>query len=281
MDLVQNRHKGGVASGLDVAQQATVLDSTMTQLSLVQQQRNQFEHAIAVLTGEPATGFKVPVAPLRASVPSIPLGVPSDVLQRRPDVATAERTMAFQNAQVGIATTAFYPHITLSGSGGFQSTSIGSLISAPSAFWAIGADVFQPIFNGGRNRANLAAAKSAYDESVANYRQTVLTAFQQVEDGLIGLNTLSTAAGTQQAAVEDARRALELANNRYVGGLTTYLDVITAQTTLLTNERLSTQLLGQQMVTSVLLVKALGGGWDAAQIQDETVRPRAIQAIQQ
>jgi len=139
----------------------------------------------------------------------------------------------------------------------------------------------QPIFNGGRNRANLAVAKSAYDESVANYRESVLTAFQQVEDGLSGLNSLSQAAGSQAAAVTDARRALEIANNRYVGGLTTFLDVITAQSVLLTNERLSTQLLGQQMVASVYLVKALGGGWDASAIQAEQVHPRAGQALQQ
>jgi multidrug efflux system outer membrane protein len=141
--------------------------------------------------------------------------------------------------------------------------------------------LLQPIFQGGRNRANLAAAKAAYDGSVANYRQSVLTAFQQVEDGLSGLNTLSQAAGSQNAAVADARRALELANNRYVGGVTSYLDVITAQSALLTDERLATQLLGQQMVTSVYLVKALGGGWDASLIQNEQIRPKAIQAIQQ
>ena len=163
----------------------------------------------------------------------------------------------------------------------FLSRDIASLLTAPSAVWALGGDVLQPIFNGGRNRANLAAARAAYDQSVANYRESVLEAFQQVEDGLSGLTMLDKAAKTQQAAVEDSRRALDIANNRYVGGVTTYLDVITAQSTLLTNERLATQLLGQQMVTSVYLVKALGGGWDVAQIQNEQVRPHAIQAIQQ
>lgn len=281
LDLVERRHSGGVASGLEVAQQQTVLESTKTQVSLLEQQRAQYEHAIAVLTGNPASTFSVPVAPLKATPPPIPLGVPSDVLERRPDVATAERDMAFENAQVGIATTAFYPHITLGGTGGVQSTAISSLISAPSALWSIGADALQPILNGGRNRANLAATKAAYNESVANYRQTVLTAFQQVEDGLAGLNALNQALATQQAAVEAARRALIIANNRYAGGVTTYLDVITAQTTLLSNERLATQLLGQQMVTSVYLVKALGGGWDESQIQNEQVRPHAGQIIQQ
>jgi outer membrane protein, multidrug efflux system len=280
LDLVNRRHSGGVASGLELAQQQSLLDSTKTQLSLVQQQRAQFEHAIAVLTGNPASTFFVPAAPLNATPPPVPVGVPSDVLERRPDVASAERQMAAQNAQVGVATAAFYPHITLFGSGGVESTSIGSLVSAPSAFWALGTDLLQPIFNGGRNRANLAGTKAAYNESVDNYRQSVLTAFQQVEDGLSGLNTLASAAATQQAAVRDSRRALEIANNRYVGGLTTYLDVITAQSALLTNERLATQLLGQRMTTSVFLVKALGGGWDASQLRDQVVHPTAAQALQ-
>jgi outer membrane protein, multidrug efflux system len=281
LQLVDARHSGGVASGLDLAQQKTLLDSTQTQLYLVQQQRAQFEHAIAVLTGNAASTFRIPMLPLNATPPPIPLGVPSDLLERRPDIATAERQMAFQNAQVGIATAAFYPQLTLFGGGGVQSTDITALFSAPSAIWAVGGDLLQPIFEGGRNRANLAAAKSAYDEAEANYRESVLTAFQQVEDGLSGLNTLSQAVNTQTAAVDDARRALDLANNRYVGGVTSYLDVITAQSALLSNQRLATQLLGQQMVTSVYLVKALGGSWDASQIQDEQVHPRAIQAIQQ
>jgi multidrug efflux system outer membrane protein len=281
LQLVDARHSGGVASGLDLAQQKTLLDSTQTQLYLVQQQRAQFEHAIAVLTGNAASTFSIPVLPLNATPPAVPLGVPSDLLERRPDIATAERQMAYQNAQVGIATAAFYPQLTLFGGGGVQSTDITSLFTAPSAIWAVGGDLLQPIFEGGRNRANLAATKSAYDEAEANYRESVLTAFQQVEDGLSGLSTLSQAVNTQTAAVDDARRALELANNRYVGGVTSYLDVITAQSALLTNQRLATQLLGQQMVTSVYLVKALGGSWDASQIQDEQVHPRAIQAIQQ
>ncbi len=279
MALVNHRHEGGVASGLDVAQQQTLLDSTVTQLYLLQQQRAQFEHAIAALTGSPASSFNVPVAPLQAAPPPVPLGMPSDLLERRPDIATAERAMAQENALVGVAQTAFYPQFTISGSGGFQSTSLSSLISAPSAFWSLGGDLLQPIFNGGRNRANLAATQAAYQESVANYRESALTAFQQVEDSLSGLDSLSRAAETQNAAVADAHRALDIANDRYVGGLTTFLDVITAQSVLLTNQRLSTQLLGQQMVTSVLLVKALGGGWDTSSIQTEQVHPTASQAI--
>jgi NodT family efflux transporter outer membrane factor (OMF) lipoprotein len=222
----------------------------------------------------------LPVAPLRATPPPVPLGVPSDVLERRPDISTAERLMAFQNAQVGIARSAFYPHITLSGSGGWQSRDLGPLLNAPSLFWSLGADALQPIVEGGRNRANLAAARAAYDQSVANYRQSVLTAFQEVEDGISNLSTLSQALATQGAAVDDARLALTIANNRYIGGVTSYLDVINAQTTLLTSERLQTQLLGQQMVSSVFLVKALGGGWDASQVDREQAHPKAIQALQ-
>ena len=280
MDLVNRRHSGGIASGLEVAQQAALLDSTLSQLALVQESRAQYEHAIAVLVGQSASSLSVPVAPLHATPPPVPLGVPSDVLERRPDISTAERLMAYQNAQVGIARSAFYPHITLSGSGGWQSRDLAPLFNAPSLFWSLGADALQPIFEGGRNRANLAAARSAYDQSVANYRQSVLTAFQQVEDGISNLSTLSQALTTQGAAVEDARRALEIANNRYIGGVTSYLDVITAQTTLLTSQRLETQLLGQRMVSSVYLVKALGGGWEASEIKDQQVHPQAGQILQ-
>ena len=281
LDLVQRRHEGGVASGLEVAQQATVLDSTLSQASLVQESRAQYEHAIAVLVGQPATSFNIPPAPLKATPPTVPLGVPSEVLERRPDIASLEREVAYENAQVGLARTAFYPHITLSGAGGLQSTDITSLFSVPSLFWSLGADALEPLIQGGRNRANLAATRAAYEQAVANYRQSVLTAFQEVEDGISNLSTLSQALTTQDQAVADARRALDIANNRYTGGVTTYLDVITAQTTLLNSERLETQLLGQQMVSSVYLVKALGGGWDASQIQNEQVHPHPGQIVQQ
>jgi outer membrane protein, multidrug efflux system len=281
LDLVQSRHAGGIANGLDVAQQATVLDSTISQAALVQESRAQYEHAIAVLIGQPASTFSAPVTRLTATPPPVPLGVPSEVLERRPDIATEERTMAYENAEVGLARTAFYPHITISGAGGWQTTGVTSLLSAPSLFWSLGADVLQPVVQGGRNRANLAAARAAYDQAVANYRQSVLTAFQQVEDGISNLSTLAQALSTQDAAVQDARKALEIANNRYVGGVTSYLDVVTAQTTLLASERLATQLRGEQMVSSVYLVKALGGGWDPSSIQNEQVHPKAGQIIQQ
>jgi len=287
LDLVNQRHDGGIASGLEVAQQATLLDSTLSQLALVQQSRAQYEHAIAVLIGQPASGVNVLVASLKAMPPPMPLGVPSDVLERRPDIASAERQMAYENAQVGLARTAFFPHIMIGSpiasptGGGWQSTSISNLLNAPSFFWSVGADALQPILEGGRNRANLAAARAAYDQSVANYRQAVLTAFQEVEDGISNLDTLSQALATQTAAVADARKALEIANNRYLGGATSYLDVITAQTTVLSDERLQTQLLGQQMVSAVYLVKALGGGWDTSEIKDQIVRPNPGQIVQQ
>jgi len=192
----------------------------------------------------------------------------------------AERAVAYQNAQVGIATAAFYPRITLSGTGGLLNRDLGALASAPATFWSLGGDILQPVLAGGRNRANLAFTKAAYSESVANYRQNVLIAFQQVEDGLSSLNALSQASARQQAAVADSQRALEFANNRYKGGLTTYLDVITAQSTLLINQRLATLLLGQQLITSVSLIKALGGTWEASQLQHEQVHPRPAQVIQ-
>ncbi len=281
LQLVVSRHDGGVASGLDVAQQQTVLDSTVAQLYLVKQQREQYEHAIAVLTGNPAATFSVPVRSLTEAPVPVPLGVPSDLLERRPDIAAAERQMAYQNAEIGVAKAAFYPQFTISGSAGFQSTDITNLISAPNAIWALGGDLLEPVFNGGRNRANLAYTRQSYDESIANYRESVLEAFQQVEDGLTGLTELSQASTNQNAAVADSQRALQIANNLYVGGVTSYLDVVTAQSTLLVNQRLATQLMGQQMVTEVYLVKALGGGWDASQIQNQQVHPKAIQAVQQ
>ncbi len=281
LDLVNNRHAGGVASGLDVAQQQTVLDSTTTQVYLLTQQRAQDEHAIAVLQGQPASTFTAPVRLLSAKPPAVPLTLPSDLLERRPDVAQAERQVASTFAQIGVARAAFYPSIGLSLGGGIQSTKITSLLNGPSAIWSIAASALEPLFTGGRNRARLDFAKANYDDSVANYRETVLTSFQQVEDALSGLDALQNASQSQQRAVEDADRALNLATVRYTGGLVTYLDVITAQETLLNNQRLAAQLLGQQMVTSVYLVKALGGGWDAGTINNQVVRPDLKSAFQQ
>jgi NodT family efflux transporter outer membrane factor (OMF) lipoprotein len=281
LDLVNNRHSGGVASGLDVAQQQTVLDSSTTQLHLLTQQRAQYEHAIAVLQGLAASQFNAPVRLLQGQAPAVPLTLPSDLLERRPDVAQAERQVASTFAQIGVARAAFYPSIGLGLGGGLQSTKIGSLFDGPSAIWSIAASALQPLFTGGRNRARLDFAKANYDDSVASYRETVLVSFQQVEDALAGLNALNQASESQQRAVADAERALNLATVRYTGGLVTYLDVITAQETLLTNQRLLAQLTGQQMVTSVYLVKALGGGWDAAAINNQVVKPDLKSIVQQ
>jgi len=280
LDLVNNRHAGGVASGLDVAQQETQLSATRTQATLLRNQRAQFEHAIAALEGVPASTFSIPAKALALEPPVIPTGVPSDVLERRPDVAQEERLMAGQNAQIGVAKSAFFPSIGINAGGGFNSSDITTLANFPSVFWALGANVAQTVLSGGRRRAQVDFANSAYGASVANYRQSVLTAFQEVEDGISGLNILSQAAGTQQEAVNAAQRALNIANDRYVGGLVTYLDVVTAEQTLLDNQRLAVQLLGQRMVTSVSLIKALGGGWDASSLQSVHVNTTIQQALE-
>lgn len=279
--LVQKRHAGGIASGLDVAQQQTVLDSAMTQLSLLQQQRAQYQHALAVLQGIPAPQFVAPVRPLQIAVPTIPAALPSQLLERRPDIAAAERTVAAENARIGITHAAFFPRILLGATGGVQSTSISNLFSAPSALWSVGASALQAVFAGGRIHARYQQSKAVYDESVANYRQSVLVSFQQVEDALSALNALSDAAQSQERAVRDARRSLDLATARYTGGLVSYLDVITAQEQVLANQRLATQLLGQRVITSVYLVKALGGGWDASTLDTVPVKTSLHQAFSQ
>jgi outer membrane protein, multidrug efflux system len=281
LQLVNARHQGGAVSGLDVAQQQTVLDSSYTQLALLQQQRAQFEHAAAALQGLPASEFKAPVRSLDVPPPAVPMGLPSELLQRRPDIASAERQVAAANAQIGVARAAFYPSISLGGGGGFQSGDLVKLLDAPSAIWSVGLSALEPLIAGGRNRARLEDARAVYDEDVANYRESALVAFQQVEDALSGLSALAAASDSQGRAVSDAGRSLDLANARYTGGLVTYLDVITAQEQVLSNERLATQIQGQRLVTSVLLVKALGGGWDSSSIAAVGVKPDLKHAFQQ
>jgi NodT family efflux transporter outer membrane factor (OMF) lipoprotein len=280
LQLVQNRHQGGIASGLDVAQQETQLNSTKTQATLLRRQRSQFEHAIASLLGVPASTFSISAKPLTTTLPTMPVGVPSDVLERRPDIAQAERLMASQNAQIGVAKSAFYPAIGLNAAAGFENGSLSSIVGASTGFWAIGANVAEAVLSGGRRRAQVDFAKSGYRASVANYRQTVLSAFQEVEDSLSGLTILAQAADTQQLSVAAAERALKIANDRYTGGLVTYLDVINAEQTLLDSQRLATQIQGQRLVTSVTLVKALGGGWDASSLQAIQVKATIKQAVQ-
>ena len=281
LDLVQRRHQGGAASGLEVAQQEVVLDSSKTQLALLKQQRVQFQHAMALLQGLAPADFVAPVKALDMQPPAIPVALPSELLQRRPDIATSERGVAASNARIGVARAALYPGIFLTAGGGVESSAISSLLNAPSFIWSVGAAAIEPLIAGGRNRAQLEFARAGYRESVANYRETALIAFQQVEDALSGLNALAEAAGFQQKAVEDAERSLQLANARYTGGLVTYLDVITAQEQALSSERLATQLLGQRLVTSVYLIKALGGGWDSASLAAVGVKPSLKQAVQQ
>jgi len=261
LELVTARHDLGAVSGVDVAQQQALLETTLVQVDVLRRTRSQYEHAIATLTGTPAPVFALapdltPIAP-----PAIPIGVPSEALERRPDVASAERAMAAANAQIGVATAAFYPSITLAPSIGVDSRMIDTLFDAPSLLWSVGVSATQSLFDGGRVRANVDFARGGYEATVANYRRVVLTAMQEAEDGITGLAALDRASTQSLAAVTAAERVLDMATSRYEGGASTYLDVITAQQALLTAERQAAQLLGQRLVTSVFLVKALGGDW--------------------
>jgi NodT family efflux transporter outer membrane factor (OMF) lipoprotein len=274
LQLVQSRHDGGVASGLDVAQEETFLDTAKTQAILLQQQRKQSEDAIAVLIGKPAPDFHLAPKEIGTAPPDIGLGMPSDLLERRPDVAEAERQMAATNAQIGVAQAAYYPSFNLFGATGFQTSAIGSLLSSSSIYWGLGANVAEQIFTGGARRAQVQYARAGYDANVANYRGVVLNAFREVQDSVTGLNVLEQAQQAQQAAVDSARNTLDISTNRYKGGLVSYLDVVTAQQTLLSNEQQLATIRGQRLVTSVLLVKALGGGWDSSSLSAVAVKAK-------
>jgi len=262
LELTQNRYKGGVASQVDVAQAQTQLETTRALAIDDELSRAQFEHAIAVLVGKPPATFSLPANPLNAPPPIIPPGLPSDLLERRPDIASFERQMASANAGIGIAKAAYYPILNLGASGGFESATWGLLLNGSSGFWSVGASAVQTVFDAGRRRAVTQQAQSTYDQTIANYRQTVLTAFQEVEDNLAAQRILDSEAQTQQVAVTSAEQSLTLSNNRYRGGVTTYLEVLTAQSIALSNERTAVQILGRRMTASVQLIKALGGGWD-------------------
>jgi len=266
LELTDNRYKGGVASAVDVAQAQTQLETTRAQAIDVMVQRQQFEHAIAALIGQPASSFSIPAAPWDAPPPAIPPGLPSDLLERRPDIASAERHMAAANAQIGIAQAAYFPQITLNATAGYESGSIGKWLDGPSGFAAAGISALVTVFDVGRRRAGTEQAQAAYDQAVANYRQTVLTSFQEVEDNLAALRILNDEARTQSAAVNAAEHSLQLSNNRYRGGVVTYLEVITAQSTALSNERAAVDILRRRMNATVLLIKALGGGWNASSL---------------
>ena len=266
LDLTQARFKGGVATDSDVALAQTQLDQTRAQAIDVGVARAQYEHAIATLTGTPASSFGLAPAPLDLQLPQVPLGVPSQLLERRPDVAAAERRTDAANAQIGIAIAAYYPTITIGGGGGFESQSFGNLIQGPSSLWSLGGSAVELLFDAGRRHALTEEARHAYELNVANYRQTVLQAFQDVEDNLSGLDILNSESAAQQRAVDSARRSLLISTNRYKGGVTTYLEVITAQTTQLANARTAADITTRQFAASVQLIKALGGGWDTTKL---------------
>jgi NodT family efflux transporter outer membrane factor (OMF) lipoprotein len=269
LELTTNRRRGGIATDLDVSQAETQLKTTEAELPSLRLRQKQVLHALATLCGQPATQFEV--SSVRTNLeqpPSIPLELPSELLERRPDVAAAEQRMASANAQVGVAKGAFYPRVLFTGIAGFQSISASSWFDWPSRFWSVGPTIELPLFTGGRNKAQLALAKATYEETVANYRQTVLGAFQEVEDQLAAQQLLDEQLKATTASLAAAQRTLDIANNRYKAGLVTYLEVAVAQNSELSLERTVVQLQGQKLVAAVGLVKALGGGWEAGEARE-------------
>jgi NodT family efflux transporter outer membrane factor (OMF) lipoprotein len=266
LKLTQIRFKGGVATESDVALAQTQLETTRAQAIDVGVARAQVEHAIATLIGTPASTFGLAPMPLGQQIPPIPIGVPSQLLERRPDIAAAERQADAANAQIGIATAAYYPNVSLSGSGGFASGNPGTLIQGPSEMWSLGASAVELLFDAGRRHAITQQARDAYEQQAANYRQSVLAAFQDVEDNLAAVRILDQESAQQALAVAAAERSLNISTNRYKGGVTTYLEVLTAQTTQLTNQRTQADIATRQFVSTVQLIRALGGGWDITQL---------------
>lgn len=266
LQLTVNRFEGGAAPKSDVAQAKTQLDSTRVQDTDVTVQRAQFEHAIAVLIGQPPAQFSLPPLHSKLQPPAFAVGLPSQLLERRPDIASAERRVAEANEQIGIARAAFFPTISLNGSAGFEGDSITDWFGWPSRFWAVGPTMVETLFDAGRRRATSRAALANYDATVAAYRQTSLTAFQEVEDNLAALRILDEEAKQQKEATASAQESLQIFTNRYLGGADTYLQVITAQTAALQNERNDVDILRRRMDASILLIKALGGGWNVSQL---------------
>jgi NodT family efflux transporter outer membrane factor (OMF) lipoprotein len=266
VQLTQDRFDGGVASKGDVALAQTQLETVRAQLVDLGVQRAQFEHAIAVLTGKPPSDLSIPAIPKQAPPPVSTIGIPSALLERRPDVAAAERQVAFANEQIGIATAALYPSLTIGAAAGLQSSVLGDLFTWPSRFWSVGPQLAQTLFDTGRRRAQIRVTQATYDATAADYRQTVLTALQQVEDSLAQLRILAEEALITDRAVAAAQQSLEISTIQYRGGLANYLQVITAQTSALQNQRTAVDLLTRRMVASVSLIQALGGGWDASQL---------------
>jgi len=261
-----NRYNQGVASQVDVAQAETQLEQTRAQSTETRIARQQLEHAIAILLGKPPSELSIPFDPLKATPPPVPGAVPSELLERRPDIAAAERRVAAANAQIGVAIAAYYPTITLGASAGLEGSSLLNLFSWPSRFWSLGPSASQLLWDNGRRRGITEEAQASYDVTVANYRQSVLSAFENVEDNLSALRYLEQESREQDAAVGYAERSLQLAQNRYQGGITTYLEVITAQAVALNNERTAVGLQIRRMTASVALIQALGGGWDISKL---------------
>ena len=269
LELTQNRYKAGVAAKSDVAAAQTQLKTTQAQAIDVGVQRAQLEHAIALLMGKSPADFSLVYDEFKLPQIKIPVGIPSELLERRPDIAAAERRMAAANAQIGVAKAAYYPALTLSGSMGYQSAALASLFTAPNFFWAIGPIALAAtLFDGGARQAQTKQAMAAYDGTVASYRQTVLTGFQEVEDNLAALRILDEEAGMQEEAVSSARESLALTMNQYKAGIINYLNVVTAQAIALANERTAISISGQRLKAAALLVKALGGGWNPADNQE-------------
>jgi NodT family efflux transporter outer membrane factor (OMF) lipoprotein len=266
LELIKSRYAGGIASDVEVQQAETQLETTRAQAIDVGVARAQYEHAAAVLVGKPPAEFSLAPLPLTMPPPPIPPGLPSELLERRPDIAAAERQMAVANAQIGVAKAAYYPTISLGATGGFESSAITTLLSGPSVLWSAGPSALFTVFDVGRRRAASDQAIAAYDQTVANYRQTVLTGFQQVEDNVAALRILEHEAEVQDKAVSAAQKYLELAITRYKGGVTSYLEVTTAQSAALSDEVTAVNILGRRMVNAVTLVQALGGGWNSAEL---------------
>ncbi|HEY6240863.1 MAG TPA: efflux transporter outer membrane subunit [Burkholderiales bacterium] len=266
LDLTKNRYAAGVAGRVDVVTAETQLRSTQADAIDTRVQRAQFEHAIAVLIGKPPAQFSIDVVPLAVSMPPIPAGLPSALLERRPDIAAAERSVAAANARIGVAKAAFFPSLTISGSDGFRSLSAAQLFALPNHFWSIGPALAQPLFDAGLRSAQSDQAIAAYDATVAQYRQTVLAGFQEVEDNLAALRILAEEAKVQDEAVRAARESVALTLNQYKAGTVSYLNVVIVQAAQLNNERAAVSILGRHLVAAATLVKALGGGWSAAEI---------------
>jgi NodT family efflux transporter outer membrane factor (OMF) lipoprotein len=264
LQLTINRFNGGVASKADVAQARTQLETTRAEMTDLGVSRAQFEHAIAVLTGQPPASLTLAPGKIDGPPPPIPAGLPSQLLERRPDIAAAERQMAAANAEIGLARAAYYPTLTLSASAGLQAGNIASFFSWPARFWSVGPSLSQTLFDFGRRRAQLQQSEAAYDATVAGYRQTTLSGFQEVEDNLAALRILAQEADQLDVAVKAAEESLRLEIDRYKGGTDSYLNVITTQTIALGDERSAVQLLSRRMVAAVQLISALGGGWNAS-----------------